>query len=55
MFRESIMAFMGVKDEERQRRTDQKLGEYCRGKNLVDCRQQFGADKLELICSTCPD
>lgn len=36
-----------------QAKQGQGLGEYCKGKDLAECRQQFG-DALPRICSTCP-
>lgn len=31
----------------------QGIGEYCQGRDLEQCRKNFG-DNLERICSTCP-
>ncbi|MCF6265230.1 MAG: hypothetical protein L3J57_01640 [Desulfuromusa sp.] len=35
-------------------KTDQQIGEYCKGKDLQECRAMFG-DALAKVCSTCPN
>ncbi len=36
-----------------QKRQEQDIGEYCRGKDVDKCRRMFG-EGLAQVCSTCP-
>lgn len=61
-FRESVIAlcrgfgveFKAVGKAAKAGRREQKLGEYCQGKDVEECRAAFG-ESLPLICSTCPN
>jgi len=59
MFREAVLATLGVGKEEKQKPPeklkDQAMGEYCRGKHIAECLKEFGSQGLAAICRTCPD
>ncbi|GAB63106.1 hypothetical protein KSU1_C1510 [Candidatus Jettenia caeni] len=57
MFREAVLAFMGVKDEDTgaQGVLVKNRGEYCKGVDLEACRRYFGEAILERVCATCPN
>ncbi|NVE18098.1 hypothetical protein HTZ97_16705, partial [Desulfuromonas acetoxidans] len=60
IFRESVIglcSFFGVRVESgpgQRSRTDQDVGEYCKGKDVEECRSMFG-DALPRVCATCPN
>lgn len=54
MFREAVMAFLGVKEEVKSGHKAQGLGEYCKGRDVETCRKYFGSALLR-VCTTCPD
>jgi len=57
MFREAVLAFLGVKGNVGNQKTatkDQGIGEYCRNKDLKECRKYFGAG-LAQVCKRCPE
>ncbi len=59
MFREAVMAFLGVKDSESgaqntEHRRNQGIGEYCKETDIEKCTQYFGTELLKRVCATCP-
>ena len=55
MFREAILAYLGVKPEEsRKERTPGEIGWYCNGDCVSECSLMFGA-ALAKVCKTCPN
>lgn len=57
MFREAILAFIGIEIPKQQKtltKKEQGIGEYCKGKNIEKCKKNFG-DALKQACATCPD
>lgn len=61
VFRESVIGLcrgFGVRFDLDPARKDpkrrQKVGEYCGGRDLEECRRMFGK-VLEEVCATCPD
>jgi len=52
-----VLALLGVKHgthAEEGRRTDQGIGEYCKGADVEECMRYFGEAGLEAVCATCP-
>lgn len=60
-FRESVIAFMSGENYEpyevkvEKRRNTGKIGGYCGGKYVEECRRTFGEKNLPLICERCPE
>lgn len=55
MFREAILAFIGIETpKQTATKKEQGIGEYCQGKNIEECKKNFG-DALIQACATCPD
>ena len=54
MFREAVMSFLGVgNDESPIEKVEKTVGWYCRGECVAECSKMFGP-ALEKVCSTCP-
>jgi len=59
MFREAILAFLGVKQDTgvsekiSANKGNQNIGEYCKSKHIKECEKYFG-NMLERVCATCP-
>ena len=57
LFREAVLAFSGMgagAGGKESAVTNQAIGEYCRGKDIEECRKNFG-EGLARTCSTCPN
>ena len=55
LLREAILAYLGVKDpNSKKKKKDMKIGEYCKGEFIDDCKKEFGKG-LWLVCKNCPD
>lgn len=61
-FREAVLAFLGVKDDRHAGKEDTehrvptgKIGEYCKGKDVDECRTYWGKEVMARICATCPN
>ena len=56
LFREAVLDFFGYKagGEKAERGREQAVGEYCKGRDIEECRRVFG-DGLPRVCATCPE
>jgi hypothetical protein len=60
-FQKAVLAFLGVEDigssgsGKQGTQRGQKLGEYCKGSDIEECKGYFGDGVLPRICETCPD
>lgn len=56
LFREVVIGFIGggqIEKENKGKNIKNKIGHYCNGKDVVECKSYFG-DELVNICMTCP-
>jgi hypothetical protein len=54
LFREAVLGFLGAnKKETTSKVSSQRLGHYCKGKDIIECRSYFGEELIN-ICATCP-
>jgi len=45
---------IGTGTQGSDKKENQAIGGYCRGKDLEECRKMFG-EGLARVCSSCPD
>lgn len=48
------VAWLAAKSNKSSGKQHQEIGDYCKGKEIENCRKAFGA-QLERVCSTCPE
>ncbi len=57
LFREAVLAFLGVPAGEGSKavkqKTGQGIGEFCNGRDVEECGRYFGQG-LPSVCATCP-